>query len=283
MSILIRGGGVVPPLTNLALTRLSTYIAQLLSSGQLSFTSQPQSKAVDQYSLATFSCVILGGVGPYTYQWKKNGINVGTNSDSLSFVAATTDKNASITVTVTDSVGTIITSSAAILGVTSYVYQLDGVAQYHKLSNQIPFDANTVIKIKFLGVPSFSGAYRKFIESADYATRVDSNASGNTFRLNSCTAKLDGIAISTGTAIPTSGWHTLEITPTSTSSLATIGSRGSGELSIWGLFGFEVIKSGVISNNIPLNNKSAGANQLATAGSINATIVNYNPAGWVAL
>lgn len=49
----------------------------------LSFVSQPQSKTVDEYSLATFSCEVTGGVAPYSYQYKKNGVNVGTNSANL--------------------------------------------------------------------------------------------------------------------------------------------------------------------------------------------------------
>jgi hypothetical protein len=83
----------------------------------LTFTLQPQSKTVDEYSLATFSCEVTGGVAPYSYQWKKNGANVGTDSAALSFTAAATDKNASITVVVADSVGTVVTSTAAGLGV----------------------------------------------------------------------------------------------------------------------------------------------------------------------
>lgn len=83
----------------------------------LSFVSQPQSKTVDEYSLATFSCEVTGGVAPYSYQWKKNGINLGANSAALSFTAAAADKNASITVVVVDNVGTVVISTAAVLGV----------------------------------------------------------------------------------------------------------------------------------------------------------------------
>ncbi|WP_434927169.1 sialate O-acetylesterase [Shewanella sp. HL-SH2] len=107
----------------------------------LTFVSQPQSKTVDEYALATFSCEVTGGVAPYSYQWKKNGVNVGTNSAALSFTAAAADKNASITVNVTDSAGTSITSVAAVLGVTSYVYQLNGVSSFYSLSSAITITA----------------------------------------------------------------------------------------------------------------------------------------------
>jgi hypothetical protein len=60
----------------------------------LSFVSQPQSTTVDEYSTATFTCAVTGGGAPYSYQYKKNGTNVGTDSAALSFTAAATDKNA---------------------------------------------------------------------------------------------------------------------------------------------------------------------------------------------
>jgi hypothetical protein len=41
--------------------------------------------------------------------------------------------------------------------------------------------------------------------------------------------------------------------------------------------------SGVLAHHIPLNNKSQGANQLATVGNVNADIFSYNASGWVAI
>lgn len=95
----------------------------------LSFVAQPQSKTVDEYALATFSCEVTGGVAPYSYQWKKDGVNVGANSAALSFTAASADKNASITVTVTDSTGSVITSTAALLSVMRNVVSFNGTTQ----------------------------------------------------------------------------------------------------------------------------------------------------------
>lgn len=134
----------------------------------LSFVSQPQSKTVDEYSLATFSCEVTGGVAPYTYQWKKSGANVGTNSSALSFTAAATDKNASITVVVTDSVGTVITSSAAILGVytaiekrfidalssvTPYTYIVSGDSTRYNVSNDsLTYYTPQLAKINFTAI-----------------------------------------------------------------------------------------------------------------------------------
>jgi len=252
--------------------------------GPLSFVTQPQSKTVDEYSLAAFSCEVTGGVAPYTYQWKKNGTNIGTNSANLSFAAAAADKNASITVVVTDSVGTAITSTVAALGVTSYAFNFDGVTQYIQLSGSgIPVTASTsLIKLSFIG-KNVSGNYKKFVESDERNFYIDSGASGTTFRISNCTVKMDGVSISSGTTIPISGKHTLEITPLNSGTIKTISSRGGVDLGNLPLYNFSVLSSGTTVNTIPLNNKSQGANQLATAGSINATIINYNAAGWTAI
>lgn len=43
---------------------------------------------------------------------------------------------------------------------------------------------------------------------------------------------------------------------------------------------FEVEIDGVITNSIPLTNKSQGATQIATVGSVNATMLNYTGDEW---
>lgn len=43
---------------------------------------------------------------------------------------------------------------------------------------------------------------------------------------------------------------------------------------------FEVEIDGVLTNSIPLTNKSQGATQLATVGNINATMINYTGDEW---
>lgn len=44
---------------------------------------------------------------------------------------------------------------------------------------------------------------------------------------------------------------------------------------------FNVYQTGVLTNTISLTNKSQGSTQLATVGTINATIQNYTSGGWV--
>ena len=80
-------------------------------------TAQPQNLTVPAGSTATFS-VAATGTPPLAYEWHKNGAVVGTNSSSLSFVAATGDNNALIDVTVSNSIGSV-TSAAAVLTVTT--------------------------------------------------------------------------------------------------------------------------------------------------------------------
>ena len=180
MSTLVKRGGVAPPLTSMSVTILSTYIAQILNSGGiLSFVSHPQSKTVDEYALATFSCEVTGGVAPYTYQYKKNGVNVGTNSDTLSFVTSADDNGASITVVVTDSVGSVITSSAAVLGVTSYGFRLDGVTQKIQLSSDVVLTGDFDVSFRYKGT---AGNYFPLLvkEDGTVFARIDA---GGTMRV----------------------------------------------------------------------------------------------------
>ena len=91
-----------------------------------SITTQPGSQSVTAGQTATFS-VAATGTAPLSYQWQKNGVNVGTNSSSYTTAAATTsDNGASFTVTITNSAGNM-KSAAAILTVTTAVtYTISG-------------------------------------------------------------------------------------------------------------------------------------------------------------
>ena len=46
------------------------------------------------------------------------------------------------------------------------------------------------------------------------------------------------------------------------------------------IYGFEFEINGVLTNKIPLTNKSQGATQLATVGNVNAFMPNYTEAVW---
>jgi hypothetical protein len=81
-------------------------------------TTQPVSVTVTVGQTATFT-VAATGAAPLTYQWTKNGTNVGTNSATYTTAAATSsDNGAQIQVTVSNSAGST-TSSMVTLTVTS--------------------------------------------------------------------------------------------------------------------------------------------------------------------
>lgn len=250
----------------------------------LSFVSQPQSKTVDEYALATFSCEVIGGVAPYSYQYQKNGANVGTNSAALSFTAAATDKNASITVTVTDSAGTSITSTAAVLGVTSYAFKLDGVSQYFSMNTTVNLAVGDKTIFKFKAAAS-TGATRVLF--CDVGNTNDFKVyllNGTVLKgiLNRHTTKLDGVSISEDYVMPTDGdIHEIEFTHLLSGNIKVFGATPvPSAFSNQSFFDIRFIRAaGNIT--IPLNNKSQGAVQLATIGSRIANIINYNPAGWL--
>ncbi len=81
--------------------------------------TQPASQvgAAGQY-ISMF--VSVEGTGPFTYQWKKEGVNVGGNAPQLEFPSVAAGDAGDYTVTITNSVGSV-TSSVATLGVDSPV------------------------------------------------------------------------------------------------------------------------------------------------------------------
>lgn len=77
-------------------------------------TTQPASLTVTTGQPATFT-VAASGTAPLSYQWEKNGANVGSNSTSYSIpVTALTDNNAQIIVKVSNSAGSKTSSTAAL-------------------------------------------------------------------------------------------------------------------------------------------------------------------------
>lgn len=255
---------------------------------QFGFLSQPQSKTVDEYSLATFSCEVSGGVAPYSYQWKNRGITVGTNSPNVSFVASAADNGASITITVTDSAGNVITSSAAILDVTSYIFSLDGVTQHISLSSAINVGVGDLLRIKFKAPTSVTSDFRHIITSDSNFSTIFRLSPDGFYTVASNTLKVDGVTKTSSSAYPLDGLiHSAELTCTSAFAMSIIGAQWqtfpSSVLRRFDnmLIGFEHVVGGVVVKSIPLNNKSLGANQLAAVGSVNAAIINYNASGWV--
>lgn len=85
-------------------------------SSPLAITSHPDDLTVTVGQKASLSVAASGGTQPYTYQWFKNGTQIGTAS-TCSFTAQSADNNAQIHAVIKDAKGTSATSNNALLTV----------------------------------------------------------------------------------------------------------------------------------------------------------------------
>lgn len=86
----------------------------------LAIKTQPTSATVLAGLPATFSVAVKGGTSPYAYQWYKNGAKVtGATSATYSFVTSGRDYNAKIHAVITDAAGASLTTSTAILTIST--------------------------------------------------------------------------------------------------------------------------------------------------------------------
>ena len=91
----------------------------------LRITSQPGDQTIGIGQTATFEVVAQGAFGPFTYQWRRNGIDLvdgatlsGANTDTLTFSnAQVTDSDAHFTVVITDTNTREVVSRSALLKV----------------------------------------------------------------------------------------------------------------------------------------------------------------------
>ena len=98
---------ILPVSILLALCGMLTSCANTMSSSATTpvITAQPANATVTVGQPATFT-VAAAGTAPLSYQWTKNGMNVGTNSATYTTAATTSsDNNAKIQVTVSNSKG----------------------------------------------------------------------------------------------------------------------------------------------------------------------------------
>jgi hypothetical protein len=70
---------------------------------------------------------------------------------------------------------------------------------------------------------------------------------------------------------------------TDTFSFDVLGKTGTVASQSGYVKGYELLRAGVLSSSVKINNKPAGAIQPAIFGSRFATIINYNSSGWVAI
>lgn len=98
---------------NAGFDRTNTGLVILLDPSPPAITVQPTDQTANDGATATFTVTETGAT---SYQWKKNGSNVGTSSNSYALTAAYADQGAQITVDCINGTGTT-TSSAATLRV----------------------------------------------------------------------------------------------------------------------------------------------------------------------
>jgi hypothetical protein len=102
------------------------------------FTSQPEPQSVTEFDAVTFSVV---AVGADTYQWYRNDIAVGTNSNVYGFTTDISDDGSIIRVVSTNSVGEA-TSNTVVLTVTAIpvpVFTTQPVAQTVEETSTVTF------------------------------------------------------------------------------------------------------------------------------------------------
>lgn len=69
----------------------------------LAITAQPQSVIAAAGTTATFAVAVQGGTAPYTYQWRRNGVDIaGATSASYSLAVTASDNGAGFSVRVVD-------------------------------------------------------------------------------------------------------------------------------------------------------------------------------------
>lgn len=263
------------------------------------FTLQPQSQTVDEYATATFTAAATGAT---SYQWKKNAVNAGTNSTTYAFATTAADNGAVVNVTATGAGGSTISNNATIT-VISYYYQLDG--EFVRLSSVINTAANQDFEYSVLTTPQSGKTVYMLGNESDFYSRLRILSDGS---VSVRSKQRDMFSLPAGTftrfnlesefslsrvgTLATLKLHNSTYTATAiatdTLEIGVIGKNESQPGGISSALKFKVWKggnrsTGTLSNSIALNNKGQGASQLASTGSVNATIVNYNAASWVAI
>jgi hypothetical protein len=82
---------------------------------QMNITAEPVSQEVSPGGSATFTVAASGGLPPYSYQWSRDGANVGANSSSITINNTQSATAGNYAVVVTDALGQSVTSTTAVL------------------------------------------------------------------------------------------------------------------------------------------------------------------------
>lgn len=183
-----------------------------------------------------------------------------------------------------------------------WVAQLDGVAQYWQLSEPITIPPSVDFSINLTlsgsnatleGLMEGSAFWIRFLISSDavfFNKNAQAKMGSSTFSLLPLGAGVtrDGadksISILRVDGVIYSSINGSEPSRDRSSALDgfTIDSMGKYVSALFGgvMSNFSVEIDGTLTSEIPLTNKVQGATQLATVGSVNATMINYTEAVW---
>lgn len=185
------------------------------------------------------------------------------------------------------------------LGAVEYVAQLDGATQSWQLTSTITIPASTDCAIRFK-INGSRDNYEGIFRSADNSDwfRLAPSSLSNNFQGSLAGSSIGGVPYSaltvrngqerSFTLRREAGRFYADIDEQSFT-LSLISGQflidvlcefGGGYFSGY-ISDFEVDIGGVLTNKIPLTSKAQGATQLATVGSVNATMTGYDPSVWV--
>lgn len=162
-----------------------------------------------------------------------------------------------------------------------WVAELDGT-QYWQLTSPINLIANDVVEFDFTGYENI-GIYKRFVGSSNFAFSLDTGETGDNFRTRGIiSSQINGEElVSDATSIPVVGSHNVKVTSSSSYAIEYLLSLGGSNIAKAAMYNFRVIRNGAVIHEIPLTNKPQGATQIATVGTVNATMIGYTEDVWV--
>ena len=131
-------------------TSVVAYLAIVQQTGVTSITQQPQSQAISVGGTVTLG-VAVAGVGPFTYQWSKDGRPIsGATAATFSIAAAVTNDTGAYTVTIAYPGGSISSQTA-----TLSVYTSGGSSVTRQISRSGTNFFVTVTVVPTFGTPAY--------------------------------------------------------------------------------------------------------------------------------
>lgn len=168
---------------------------------------------------------------------------------------------------------------------TNWVAQPDGATQYWQLSDEIPIPNGGSIEFDLLYEASNQSATDYIITSEGSSDTALFFTARELLRSGSSGYISDIIVDNVNTEVLPydNKFHTIKcVVSGNLAKVGVLGARFNYERNCSGIIKMFRVKdqSGTVINEIPLTNKSQGATQLATVGSVNATMANYTEAVW---